>query len=206
MFKNRTEAGKVLAKKLQPFKGKDTVVLSILERALPVGKEISKILDSPLEIFLCQKISHPKNREYFIGTVSLEGEVWNDVDSQIEESYLDQEVKKARRSLRKKKREFYRERMPLYLKNKQLIICDDGIASGETMLETLELLKERMAKKIIVAVPVASPSGIKKVRDSPYVSEVISVDIPEGFYSIGADYESFDPVNEEEAFKIFDDM
>lgn len=206
MFKNRTEAGKILAAELTPYKKKDTVVLSVFPRSIPIGLEIAKALDTPLEIFLSKKIGHPNNNDFKIGTIGLKGEILERTQSPLPPGYVENKMKDIRKSLRNTHRKFHKKKKSISLKNRQIILCDDGIATGNTILETLQLLKNYKPKKIIVAVPVSSPYGFQKILKSPEVADIISIDIPEGFYSIGSAYENFDEIEDETAIELFEHL
>lgn len=195
-FKDRTEAAQILAVKLQKYKGSNSIILAIPRGGVPLGYTISKALNLPLDLVLSKKIGHPMHKEYAIGAVTLENRVLSDVASQVSSNYIEEETQRIREKLKKKIQEYYGKKKPISHKNKILIIVDDGIATGNTVLSTVQMLSEEAPQKIIVATPVASPSAIKKMQHSPYIDEVICILAPEHFMAVGQFYEDFDQVDD----------
>jgi putative phosphoribosyl transferase len=195
-FKDRTEAGQILAVQLQKYKGSDSIILAIPRGGVPLGYTVSKELNLPLDLVLSKKIGHPMHKEYAIGAVTLKNSVLSDVASQIPSNYIEEETQRIREKLKNKTLEYYGKNKPMSLKDKILIIVDDGIATGNTVLSTVQMLFEEAPKKIVVATPVASPSAIKKIQHSPYVDEVICIMAPEYFMAVGQFYEDFEPVDD----------
>ena len=181
MFRDRIEAAELLVKKLIYLKGEDVVVLAIPRGGLPLGYLISKELNVPLDIVLTKKIGHPTNKEYAIGAVSLKNSVLGYGSESVSDEYLISEIDSVRETLKKRLQKFYANVSPQNLKGKTVIIVDDGIATGNTILVTIELVKNEKPAKIIVAVPVAPSSAIQKLKRSPYLDEVICLEQPYDF-------------------------
>jgi predicted phosphoribosyltransferase len=195
MYKDRTDAGLKLAKQLEAYRGKNAVVLAIPRGGVPVGCAVARHLGLPLELLLAKKIGHPVNREYAIGAVSLtERFIAN--NENIPEDYLESETKRVRERLREMNERFNAGVSPVSLENKILIVTDDGIATGNTLRCTIGMLRKNRPEKIIIAVPVASDSSISKL--SPLVDEIICPCVPSWFNSVGAFYENFQQINDEE--------
>lgn len=201
MFQDRTDAGIQLAEKLTFFKDQDVVVLSIPRGGLPLGAIVAKVLNAPLDVALIKKIGHPSNKEYAIGAVSLESLITSDTVN-ISKSYIEEETKKIRELLTKRYKQYYKKGKPHDLKDKVVIVVDDGIATGNTLLATVELVYKQKPRSIVVAIPVAPPSSLNKLEDSPYVNEVICLETPYNFMAVGQFYEEFDAVSDEEAIQI----
>lgn len=195
-FKDRMEAAQILAVKLQKYKGSNSIILAIPRGGVPLGYTISKALNLPLDLVLSKKIGHPMHKEYAIGAVTLENRVLSDVASQVSSNYIEEETQRIREKLKKKIQEYYGKKKPISHKNKILIIVDDGIATGNTVLSTVQMLSEEAPQKIIVATPVASPSAIIKMQNSPYIDEVICILAPEHFMAVGQFYEDFEQVDD----------
>ena len=195
-FKDRMEAAQILAVKLQKYKGSNSIILAIPRGGVPLGYIISKTLNLPLDLVLSKKIGHPMHKEYAIGAVTLENRVLSDVASQVSSNYIEEETQRIREKLKKKIQEYYGKKKPISHKNKILIIVDDGIATGNTVLSTVQMLSEEAPQKIIVATPVASPSAIIKMQNSPYIDEVICILAPEHFMAVGQFYEDFEQVDD----------
>ncbi|MBI4159359.1 phosphoribosyltransferase [Candidatus Woesearchaeota archaeon] len=199
IFKDRFTAGKLLAKELKKYKNKkDTIILTIPRGGLQVGYSIAKELNSRLSIILTKKISYPGNSEYAIGTVGLTSEI---IEEQgISKDYIKNEIKNIRNYLKERYKKYLGKNKPINLKNKLIIITDDGIATGKTMLLTIKLIKEQKPKKIIVAIPVGPIENVKLLKEN--ADEVICLYSSEHFFAVGEFYENFEQVSDEKAISL----
>lgn len=204
MFKDRIDAGIQLANKLLPFKDKEVVVLAIPRGGLPIGVIVSKTLQAPLGVALSKKIGHPYNKEYAIGAVSMDQIVLNDVAG-VHERYIQEETTRIREILKQRHQQYYKSRQPEDLKDKVVIIIDDGIATGNTIRVTAELVHAQKPKKVIVAIPVAPGSAIKNLEASTYIDQVICLQTPYDFMAVGQFYEVFNQVSDEEAIQLLEE-
>jgi predicted phosphoribosyltransferase len=195
MFKDRTDAGIALALKLKKYKGKDGVILAIPRGGVPVAAVLARELGMPMEVLLSKKIGHPLNPEYAIGAVSLEDRVISP-HPDVDEEYIEKETVRIRKKLAEHYHRFMGDKQPIPLHDKIVIIVDDGIATGNTLLSTLPMIRKQRPKKIIIAVPV-SPSGAV-LRLSRSVNEMVVALIPDAFYGVGGFYEDFRQVSDEE--------
>lgn len=196
MFKDRYDAAMELALKLEKFKGTDGIVLAIPRGGVPIGYVIAKDLDFPLEIVLSKKIGHPSNSEYAIGSVSLDGLVINEDVSGVSEEYIYKAAGKILQDLKTKFKYYMGDREPTDLKDKTVIIVDDGIATGSTIIATVHSVRKMNPKKIIVAAPVASPPSISKIKS--IVDEIVVLLTPQNFMGVGQFYYDFSQVEDEE--------
>ena len=195
MFRDRKEAGFLLALKLKKYKDEPGIVLAVPRGGVPVAYEVAKELGFPIEVILTKKIGHPMNKEYAIGAASLSGYFILPHEN-VSEQYIQQEVKSIRSRLKEMYQIFMGDREPENLEGKTVIIIDDGIATGNTLLGTVNLLRKSNPGKIIIGVPVASESAVQKL--SKEVDEVVAVLIPEELYGVGAFYENFEQVSDKE--------
>lgn len=196
LIKNRKEAAEKLAEKLLKYKDDDGIVMAIPRGGVPVGHEISERLNWPLEIVLSKKIGHPTNKEYAIGAVSLTGRIVNN-EIPVSEDYIDTETKNIRNELLNKYHKYMHDQEPLSITGKTVILTDDGVATGHTLLSTIDLLKRDKPAKIVVAIPVSSPGAMRKIEER--VDEAICLACPENFRSVGQFYQTFDQVTDQEA-------
>jgi predicted phosphoribosyltransferase len=203
MFRNRTEAGYLLASELLKYKGQPTVVVAIPRGGLPLGAIVADTLEVPLEVALTKKIGHPVNREYAIGAVSRNQRVLSRPES-ISQEYIDSETMRLRKKLEERHRMFHRKKDQVPLKGKQVILVDDGIATGNTLRVTIALIAAEAPDKIIVAIPVAPPEAADRIRGMQEVDEVICLETPRNFRAVGQYYEDFAAVSDEEALAIFE--
>lgn len=202
MFQNRRRAGQALAKMLLRYKMEDTIVLGIPRGGVPVAFEVAKFLKKPLGIVLVKKIGHPMNKEYAIGAVSLEEAIWMPGHA-ISEEYIESEVKAVRQRLTQMKSYFKgRDYTSMDLKNKVVILVDDGLATGYTMLNTIHLIQKCKPKRIVVAIPVAPKEAIDDLKKESV--EVVVIEIPYFFSGIGAFYEDFKQVENESVLELLE--
>ena len=202
MYKDRNEAGNLLALKLEKYSKTDAIILAIPRGGIPLGFIISKKLNLPLEIVLSKKIGHPLHKEYAIGAVTLKSRILSEAAADISPLYIDEEIKNIRSLLKKRYADYHGDRKPLQLKDKTLILVDDGIATGNTMLSIIKMLHDEKPNKIVVAIPVAPNDSIKKLQASPYVDEVICPLIPDYFQAVGQFYQNFDQVEDMEVRQL----
>jgi predicted phosphoribosyltransferase len=204
MFKDRIDAGNQLAERLANYKNKNVVVLAIPRGGLPIGTIVAKALKVPLDVALSKKIGHPYHKEYAVGAVGMQDMVLTDAMG-ISEDYIRKETERIRQKLKERQNQYYKNRAPQPLKGKTVIIIDDGMATGNTLLVTVDLVSHQKPDKIVVAIPVAPESGILKLKSHPNVDEVVCLEVPYDFQAVGQFYESFEQVSDEAAVKILEE-
>jgi predicted phosphoribosyltransferase len=195
MFLDRTDAGIQLAEKLRKYQKESGVVLAIPKGGVPVAFEVARELGFPTEVILTKKIGHPLHKEYAIGAASLT-DYFVIPHDHVTEAYVEAELKKIRARLKEMYKNYMGDIQPENIEGKTVIVIDDGIATGNTLLATVNILRKGKPKKIIIGAPVASRSAFEKL--SNVVDEVIVVLIPDQFYGVGAFYENFGDVSDEE--------
>ena len=203
LYENRTDAGKQLAEQLRPFIGQDVVVLAIPRGGLPIGAEVAQVLKAPLDVVLTKKIGHPHHKEYAIGAVSMDGVILSDTDT-ISENYIIEETARIREVLKERHRQYYKNRRPVDLKDKIVIVVDDGIATGNTLMATVQLVAKQNPSRIIVGIPVAPRSAVQNLESMPQVDEVVCLATPLNFMAVGQFYLHFYQVSDKEAIKILE--
>jgi predicted phosphoribosyltransferase len=206
MFLNREAAGNLLADKLINYSNnKDAVIVAIPRGGVPVGAVISKKLNLPLEIVLSKKIGHPFNKEYAIGAVTLKSRILSDSVPGISKLYIEEETAKIRKILEQRNQTYYGKNTPLNLKNKDVIIVDDGVATGNTLISSIQLIQLQQPSSVIVALPVAPPKALKKIKELEVVTAAICLSTPINFQAVGQFYEEFYQVNDQEVIKLLKD-
>ena len=203
MFRDRIDAGVKLAAKLQKYREESGVVLAIPRGGVPVAYAVARELNLPLEIILTKKIGHPSNKEYAIGAVSLT-DYFVIPHPGITDQYIQEELKEIRARLRQMQERYSHDYTPADIKDKIVILIDDGIATGNTILATIKVLNKGNPAKIIVATPVASQSAVDKLVSE--VDEVVVVLIPKEFYGVGAFYQDFDQVSDQEVQNYLENL
>jgi putative phosphoribosyl transferase len=199
MFKNRSEAGKLLAKLLFQYKNDSPVICAIPRGGVPVANEIARALNAPLNLVFMKKIGHPSNKEYAIGAAGIE-DFYISPDENASPIYIKEEVSRVRERLNEMKEKFLKNTKQTDIKNKVVIIVDDGIATGKTIAATISVLRKSFPKKIIVATPVASKHSVNEL--SEIADQVITITTPDELFAIGSFYENFRQLTDEDVIDI----
>jgi putative phosphoribosyl transferase len=199
MFTNREEAAYLLAQELRQYAHTDALVMALPRGGVPLGAIIARELHLPLDIILIKKIGHPAQPEYAIGAVSLHSRVINPhID--LPASYFDEQTEAIRAELKNRYDRYNQGRAPLPVAGRTVILVDDGIATGYTILAAAQLLQQAQATTIIVAVPVAPPRASQKL--APYIDEFICLQTPAQFQAVGQFYLDFSEVSHEEVVRL----
>ncbi|HTI10668.1 MAG TPA: phosphoribosyltransferase family protein [Puia sp.] len=201
MFTDRIEAGVLLAEKLRKYQGQPGVILAVPRGGVPVAYAVAKELGLPLDLILTKKIGHPSNREYAIGAVSLT-DAFVIPHRGVSQFYIEHEIRSIRERLKEMYRKFMGDKEPESLTGKTVIVIDDGVATGNTLLGTISMLRKNNPAKIVIAVPIASDSAVEKLSEA--ADELVILLIPKEFYGVGAFYENFDQVSDEEVMYYLD--
>ena len=199
-FANRAEAGRLLAEALSKYAGrKDTLILAIPRGGLVIGYELSKALRLPLDVLVTKKIGASGNPEYAIGAVGPGSKfVLNpDASGYAPPEYFRDEIRRITRDIEEKYLLLKGREKPLNLKGKTVIITDDGVATGQTLLLGIQVVRAQEPRKIVVAVPVAPPESLEFLAAA--ADEVVCLETPLTFNAIGEFYHDFRQVSDEEA-------
>lgn len=202
-FTNRYDAGKKLASLLLEYKNDNGIVLAIPRGGVPVAAEIARALNFPLGIVLVRKIGHPTNKEYSIGAASLYDFFITDREG-VTENYIADELKSVRTILNSMNESFNIDTPKLNLNKKTVVLVDDGVATGNTIVASVKLLKLQKPARLIIAVPVATKDAIKKM--AKIADEVITIISPEYLPSIGSFYEEFEQASNEEVKQLLKEL
>lgn len=204
-FQDRTEAGQALATRLKAYADRpDVLVLGLPRGGVPVAYEIAAALHVPLDICLVRKLGVPGHKELAMGAIASGGvRVLNyDVVSWlgISSKTIDEVAAKELRELQRRDRAYRGDRPPPDVRDRTVILVDDGLATGSTMRAAISLLKPQRPAKLIVAVPVAPPEVCRTLQSE--VDDVICLMTPENFYAIGVWYENFAQTTDEEVIAL----
>jgi putative phosphoribosyl transferase len=202
-FLNRYDAAMQLAPLLEKYKNEEGVILAVPRGGVPIGYYLAKHLDFNLDLLMTKKLGHPAQEEYAVGAVGIESIIIEDA-YQIPREYIQQQTKRIRQELIERYRRFMGDREPTVLKNKIVIVVDDGIATGRTILATLKMLRSKEPKKLVVAVPVASGEAAEKIKKE--VDDFICLYIPAPFYGVGRFYEDFSQTSDEEVMALLKEL
>jgi putative phosphoribosyl transferase len=199
ILKDRIEAGLLLSEKLKKYQNSNTIVLAVPRGGVPVGYVIAKNLHLPLDIVLSKKIGHPNNKEFAIGAVSSDSMIL-DEHPNIPRKYIDSEIIRLRQLMKHKYELYMGNRKPLDVKGKNIILVDDGIATGNTLLASINMLRKKNPAKIIVATPVIPYENVPVFEKN--TDEFIYLIASKYFTGVGGFYEVFNQVEDAEVIEL----
>jgi len=202
-FHDRTEAANLLAEQLASYAGEHPLILAIPRGAVPMGKILADALDGDLDVVLAAKIPAPGNPEFAIGTIAENG--WMQLagwagQAGASAEYIEHQKAALMEKMHKRRLEYTALKSPVSVRNRTVIVVDDGLATGMTMIGALDALKKMQPRKLIVAVPVASLQALEDVRR--HADEVVCLSSPRHFQSVGQHYDDFSQVSDEEVTDI----
>lgn len=204
IFANRAEAGRLLAKELSRYKGKDVVVCGLPRGGVVPAVEIGRYLNAPVDLVIVRKIGYPGVPEYAIGAIAEDGHMLGSEELEtVDPSWLEREKKRQREEARRRREKYLGGKPSISVEGKIAILVDDGVATGLTLRVGIVELRHRRPKKLVVAVPVLPQSTAARIR--PEVDELVALQIPrdtEYLGAVGAYYEDFSPVEDEEVIAL----
>lgn len=204
-FKNRTEAGRRLAKKLITYAHRsDILVLGLPRGGVPVAFEVAKALSLPLDICLVRKLGTPGHQELAMGAIAQGSSIVLNEDiiqwRRISQGAIDRVVETERQELERRSHRYRGERPLPHLRDRTLILVDDGIATGSTLRAAISTLKQQQPASIIVAVPVAPPSICQELTAE--VDRVVCLNMPTHLCSVSLWYDDFSQTTDEEVCRL----
>ena len=202
-FSNRIEAGRLLAKELSHYRGRrDVLVLGLPRGGVPVAWEVARALNAPMDVLIVRKLGAPGYEELALGAVATGGvRVLSPMSRNAQLSAaIEAATERELHELKRREHAYRRGRSALDVEGLTVIVVDDGLATGSTMLAAVRSLRLREAKRIIVAVPVAPGDACDEVATE--ADEVICLASPEPFEAVGVWYEDFAQVSDEEVQRL----
>jgi putative phosphoribosyl transferase len=207
-FADRAEAGRRLAKRLGRFRTEQPLVLALPRGGVPVGFEVAQALDAPLDLILVRKIGAPFQPELAIGAV-VDGDHAETVlnhelvaDLRISDAYLERERTRQLEEIERRRRLYAAGRPRIEPRDRTAIVVDDGIATGATVEAALHAVRRAGPKRLVLAVPVAPPDTIERLR--PQVDEIECLMTPAWFGAIGAFYTDFRQLSDAEVIALLE--
>jgi len=203
MFQDRAHAAHLLAKPLKSYRGTKPLVVAIPRGAVPMAKILAEELDGEIDIVMTRKLHAPGSPEFAIGAVDETG--WTYLADYARETgatdeYVSREVAAERETMRRRRAQYTPERGPVDATDRIVIVVDDGLATGSTMIAALHAMRARKPQRLICAVPVASPEAVERVR--PYADEVVCLETPDFFYAVSQFYRVFGQVEDDEVVAL----
>lgn len=208
-FRNRAEAGQLLARRLEIYRTRDPVVLALPRGGVPVASEIARSLGAPLDLVIVRKIGAPEQPELAIGAIAdvdppaivRNEEVIRELG--VPEDIFARATDAQRHEIERRRKAYLQGRPSVPLAGRTAIIVDDGIATGATMRAALMAVRSRGAAHVVLAVPVAAASTLEALQ--PLVDDIVCLGTPVPFYAIGAHYADFHQVADEEVTEALAD-
>jgi putative phosphoribosyl transferase len=203
LFKDRVRAGRELVSRLERYRGPETLVLGLPRGGVVVAAEVARLLDAQFDVIVARKIGAPGNPEYGIGAVAEGGEVvLNEREisiSGIGRDYLDEEIRRQEEEIARRVAEYRGGRALPAMSGRPVVVVDDGVATGFTMLAALRAVRRLGARPVVMAAPVVPPATLDRL--SFECDDAVVVDAPAVFYAVGLFYEEFDQVSDEEVVR-----
>jgi len=207
IFTDRIQAGTLLAEKLSSYRASGAIVVGLARGGMVAGAAVARALTLPLEVLVVKKIGSPFESELAIGAVAPDG--ISVIDWRMghragaDEEYIKTQTAQLSGQIKQKVLLYRKDRKFLSLKDKTVILVDDGAATGITMEVAIKWVRTKGAKKIVVALPVAPPDTVAKIK--PEVAEVVALDTPENLGSVGQFYQEFGQVEDAEVVELLKD-
>jgi putative phosphoribosyl transferase len=205
-FRDRLEAGRLLGEELTPRfdRAQDLIVLALPRGGVPVGAEVAKALDAPLDVFIVRKLGVPGHEELAMGAIASGGVRILNQDvlryMPIPQKAIDDVTAREKLELVRRERSYRGSRPPLDVRDKTVIVVDDGLATGSTMRAAVAALRKMEPKSITVAVPVAAPQTYSEFENEGI--DLVCLRTPDPFEAVGLWYEDFSQTSDEEVHEL----
>jgi predicted phosphoribosyltransferase len=203
MFHDRNEAAIMLAEQLADYKGKNPLILAIPRGAVSMAKIIADKLDGMFDVALVRKLRAPGNPELAIGSIDESGWTYladHAASVGADSEYIDAERKQQMITIKQRRAQYTPVRPPIDPAGRIVIIIDDGLATGATMISALHGLRSRRPARLICAIPVSPPETLRKIQ--LLADQVVCLDTPDNFRAVGQFYVDFPQVEDEEVIKV----
>lgn len=206
-FDDRRDAGKQLAAKLEPLRGEDVVILALPRGGVPVGVEVARRLGAPLDVLVVRKLGVPGHEELAMGAIASGGvRVLNDdvVDVlHIPRQDIEHVAAREAREIERRERAYRAGRPMERVEGRTVVLVDDGLATGATMRAAVRAVRQLGPRRVIVAVPVGSPSACDAMTHE--ADEVVCLERPSAFFGVGQWYRDFGQTTDEEVRRLLEE-
>jgi putative phosphoribosyl transferase len=208
LFADRVDGGKRLGAELRQrlprLREEDPLVLAIPRGGLPVGSEVARAIDAPLDLFIARKLGAPGHEELGIGAVAPGGTRFLDADAiralDVSDSYIEEVTRRELAEVERRLRRFRGNRPPARIEGRSVVLVDDGLATGVTALASLAALRLERPRRLVFAAPVCSIEGAQAV--ARHADDVVCVAMPDRFFGVGAWYHDFTQTTDEEVVEL----
>ena len=197
MFKDRLDAARQLSKALKKYEGQNPLILAIPRGAVPMGAWIADVLHGQMDVVLVRKLRTPLQPEVAIGAVDETGRAYLSPCAAtlgIDPQYVKDEIKLQMKTLKARRRQYSQIRAPIPVQGRVVIVVDDGLATGATMMSALKAVRQHHPQRLVCAIPVASPDALSKIK--PLADETVCLHAPEDFMAVAQFYQQFPQVDD----------
>jgi putative phosphoribosyl transferase len=205
-FRDREDAGRRLAERLAEYRDEDPVVLALPRGGVPVGYEVSRALNAPLDVFIARKLGAPGREEFGIGAVAQGGvRVFNERAVRaldISEEYIERTAQRETAEIERRLQLLRGDRPEPEVRGQTVILVDDGLATGVTALAAIRALHQRAPRRLILAAPVCAAQTTEALRSE--VDDLVCLEAPSDLMAIGLWYQDFEQVSDEEVMELLE--
>lgn len=208
IFSDRQDAGRQLAAKLKRFAAQKPIIFALPRGGVPIGFEVARSLDAPLDVILVRKLGHPISHELAIGAVAEGAENTPFLDDRIiaefgiSPQYVTEETERQRHEIDHRRQLYAKGRRLLQSGNRVAIVVDDGVATGSTMIAAVRAIRRQKPSQVIVAVPVGAASSILALQAE--ADDVVCLEAPEDFRAVGEFYRDFRAIDDREVIGLLE--
>lgn len=206
IFADRRDAGRALAEALRPWAAERPMVLALPRGGVPVAYEVATELDAPLDILIVRKIGAPGHPELGLGALVDGAEPQLVMNAEVERmaepppGYVDEQVRRELQEIERRRKAYLGGRQPLPVRDRTVLVVDDGVATGGTVRAALRGLEKAGARRTVLAVPVGPADVIESLRAE--ADEVVCLETPTPFYAVGLWYRDFTQTTDDEVVKL----
>lgn len=197
MFKDRLDAARQLSKALKKYEGQNPLILAIPRGAVPMSAWIADVLHGQMDVVLVRKLRAPLQPEVAIGAVDETGRAYLSpcaATPGIAPQYVKDEIKLQMQTLKARRRQYSQIRAPIPVQGRVVIVVDDGLATGATMMSALKAVRQHHPQRLVCAIPVASPDALAQIK--PLADETVCLHAPEDFMAVAQFYQQFPQVDD----------
>ncbi len=204
-FRDRVEAGQRLASKLAWLRDQQgVIVLGVPRGGVVVASEVAKALHAPLDVYITRKLGAPHNPELAIGALASDGSAFLDQDMirsrGVPDEFVQDEIERQRKEIARRMSAYRGARPEPDLRDKTVVLVDDGVATGATVAASLRAIRQRRPKQLILAVPVGAADSISSLQKE--ADRVVCLYSPEVFWAVGSFYSDFGQTSDEEVIQL----